>query len=296
MGYPLITEAIAHSSTSVTTPPARPKQFDIRRLYTAAALIPAVYLIIVHLSPWALTLLLIAVGSLALLELYRLSFQSRLNHVLVGVGLATFVLTLARSHVSLPLPELLLGGAFVIAVTASLVVTSAAHRWKDALITMFGVCYVGVTLSTIVSTRSLPTGEFLVLFLAVVTWASDTGAYYTGTLWGKHPLLPSISPKKTVEGVLGGLALAVAAAIVAQWWFASQLSLFDAVILGVLLTGTGLIGDLFESMIKRRTGVKDSGGILPGHGGMLDRLDSLLFTAPTFYYYVAYVRDLAPPL
>jgi phosphatidate cytidylyltransferase len=296
VGHPSITEAIAHSSTSVTTTPARPKQFDIRRLYTAAVLIPAVYLIIVHLTPWALTLLLIAVGSLALLELYRLSFQSRLNHVLVGVGSATFVLTLARSHVSLPLPELLLGGAFMIAVTASFVATSAKYRWKDALITMFGVLYVGVTLSTIVSTRALPTGEFLVLFLAVVTWASDTGAYYAGTLWGKHLLMPSISPKKTVEGVLGGLILAVAAAIVAQWWFASQLSLLDAFILGVLLTGTGLIGDLFESMIKRRTGVKDSGGILPGHGGMLDRLDSLLFTAPTFYYYVAYVRDLAPPL
>lgn len=295
MGHPSVTEATAHSSISVTTPPARTRRFDLRRLYTAAALIPAVYIIIVHLAPWALTLLLIAVGSLALIELYRLSFQSRLNHVLVGVGSATFVLTLARSHVSLTLPELLLGGAFTIAVTASFV-TASGHRWNDALITMFGVLYVGVTLSTIVSTRSLPTGEFLVLFLAVVTWASDTGAYYAGTLWGKHPLLPSVSPKKTVEGVLGGLILAVAAALLAQWWFASQLSPSDAVILGVLLTGMGLIGDLFESMIKRRTGVKDSGGILPGHGGMLDRLDSLLFTAPTFYYYVAYVCSLSPPL
>jgi phosphatidate cytidylyltransferase len=295
VGHPPVTEATAHSSISVTTPPARTRRFDLRRLYTAAALIPAVYIIIVHLAPWALTLLLIAVGSLALIELYRLSFQSRLNHVLVGVGSATFVLTLARSHVSLTLPELLLGGAFTIAVTASFVTTSG-HRWNDALITMFGVLYVGVTLSTIVSTRSLPTGEFLVLFLAVVTWASDTGAYYAGTLWGKHPLLPSVSPKKTVEGVLGGLVLAVAAALLAQWWFASQLSPSDAVILGVLLTGMGLIGDLFESMIKRRTGVKDSGGILPGHGGMLDRLDSLLFTAPTFYYYVAYVCSLSPPL
>ncbi|MBH0201477.1 MAG: hypothetical protein HP496_04035, partial [Nitrospira sp.] len=146
----------------MTTPPARTKQFDLRRLYTAVALIPAVYIIIVHLAPWALTLLLIAVGSLALLELYRLSFQSRLNHVLVGVGLASFVLTLARSHVSLTLPELLLGGAFVIAVTASFTAATAEHRWNDALITMFGVLYVGVTLSTIVSTRSLPTGEFLV--------------------------------------------------------------------------------------------------------------------------------------
>jgi phosphatidate cytidylyltransferase len=156
------------------------------------------------------------------------------------------------------------------------------------------VLYVGFPLGTVVSSRSLPAGESLVLFLAVVTWASDTGAYYAGTLWGKHLLLPSVSPKKTIEGLLGGLALAVSAALLAQWGFASQLSLSDALILGVLVTGMGLLGDLFESVIKRRTGVKDSGGILPGHGGMLDRLDSLLFTAPTFYYYVAYVRGLSP--
>ena len=295
MGHPPTTEAIAHSSISVTTP-ARTRQFDLRRLYTAAALIPAVYVIIVHLAPWALTLLLIAVGSIALLELYRLGFQSRLNRLLVGIGMATFVLVLARAHFSLSLVELLIATALILAVAVSFLSGPIDRRWKDALIILFGLLYVGFTLSTVVSTRSLPGGEFLVLFLAVVTWASDAGAYYAGTLWGKHLLIPSVSPKKTVEGVFGGLALAVAAAIVAQWWFASQLSLSDAVILGVLLTGTGLIGDLFESMIKRRTGVKDSGGILPGHGGMLDRLDSLLFTAPTFYYYVAYVCGLSPPL
>ncbi|UVT14737.1 MAG: phosphatidate cytidylyltransferase [Nitrospira sp.] len=280
----------------MTTSPARTRRFDLRRLYTAAALIPAVYVIIAYLAPWALTLLLIAVGSMALLELYRLSFQSRLNRLLVGIGLATFVMVLAHSHVSLGLPELLIAGTLVVGTAVFFVAPSAEHRWKDALIILFGVLYVGFPLSTVVSTRSLPSGEFLVLFLAAVTWASDTGAYYTGTLWGKHLLIPSISPKKTVEGVLGGLALAVMAALLAQQWFASQLSLSDALILGALLTGAGLIGDLFESVIKRRTGVKDSGGILPGHGGMLDRLDSLLFTAPTFYYYVACVRGLSPSL
>ncbi len=280
----------------MTTSPGRTRQFDRRRLYTAAVLIPAVYAIIVHLSPWALTLLLIAVGSIALLELYRISFQSRLNHVLVGVGMVTFMLTVARTHLSLTLPELLLGGVLVTAVSASFVATSAGHRWQDTLIAVLGILYVGVPLSTVVSTRTLPGGEFLALFLAVVTWASDTGAYYVGTLWGKHPLMPSISPKKTIEGVLGGLLLAIAAALLAHWWFVPQLSWSDAVLLGVLLTIAGLIGDLFESMIKRRTGVKDSGGILPGHGGMLDRIDSLLFTAPTFYYYIAYIRGLSPSL
>lgn len=296
MGYPLATDAIVHDSRSVTTSPTRTRQFDLRRLYTAAVLIPAVYIIIVHLATWALTLLLIVVGSIALLELYRLSFRSRLNYVLVGVGLAVFILTVARSHMSLSLPELLLGGACALAMTAIFVGTTSEYRWKDPLLALFGILYVGLPLSTVVSARVLPSGAFLVLFLAVVTWASDAGAYYVGTLWGKHPLMPSVSPKKTFEGLLGGLAGAIAAALVACLWFASELSWSDAVALGILLTLTGLVGDLFESVIKRRAGVKDSGGILPGHGGMLDRIDSLLFTAPTFYYYVTYVRGLLPPL
>ncbi|OQW29919.1 MAG: hypothetical protein A4E19_11240 [Nitrospira sp. SG-bin1] len=296
MGYPLTIKAIAHCSTSVTTPPTRPRQFDRRRLYTAAVLIPGVYVIIVHLAPWALTLLLVAVGSIALLEFYHICFQARFNRLIVGVGLAAFVLVVARDHLSLALVNLLAASALVGSIAVSLLSGEANSRVKDSLILLFGVLYVGVPLSTVVSTRSLPDGEFLALFLAIVTWASDTGAYYTGTLWGKHPLLPSISPKKTIEGVLGGLALAIGAALLAQWWFAARLTPSDALILGVLLTGTGLLGDLFESSIKRRTGVKDSGGILPGHGGMLDRIDSLLFTAPAFYYYVACVRGLSPPL
>jgi phosphatidate cytidylyltransferase len=278
----------------VTTPSAGSRRFDFRRLYTAAALIPAVYVIIVHLPPWALTLLLIAVGSIALVELYQICFQSRSNRLVIAVGLAAFVLVVARDHMSLSLSTLLAASALIVSIAVRVLSSQTDHRWKDTLIILLGVLYVGFPLGTVVSSRSLPAGESLVLFLAVVTWASDTGAYYAGTLWGKHLLLPSVSPKKTIEGLLGGLALAVSAALLAQWGFASQLSPSDALILGVLVTGMGLLGDLFESVIKRRTGVKDSGGILPGHGGMLDRLDSLLFTAPTFYYYVAYVHGLSP--
>jgi phosphatidate cytidylyltransferase len=295
VGYPLATEVLAHSSIFVTTSPARTRRFDLRRLYTALALIPAVFIIIAHIAPWALTLLLLVVGSIALLELYNLSFPSHLSRLLIGGGLTGFTLTLTHSHFSFSLPELLVGSVLVVAMTVSISAASTEHRWNDAVVILLGVLYVGFPLSTVVSIRTLPGGEWLVLFLAVVTWASDTGAYYAGTLWGKHPLLPSISPKKTVEGVLGGLVLAVGVAFLAQQWFTSELSLAEAVILGVLLTIAGLLGDLFESTIKRRTGVKDSGGILPGHGGMLDRLDSLLFTAPTFYYYVAYVRSVSPP-
>lgn len=233
-------------------------------------------------------------GFLALIELYRISLQSRPNHWLIGVGLAVSALVLARHDLPLALTDLL--AIATLALPAAMLLSSGPfeRRLKDTAIIAFGVLYVGFTLSTVASTRLLPGGEWFVFFLALVTWAADTGAYYAGMLWGKHLLAPSVSPKKTVEGAVGGLALAVGAALVAHVWFVPQLSLLDTLILGLLLTGSGLLGDLWESAIKRRVGVKDSGSILPGHGGMLDRLDSLLFTAPTFYYYVTCVRGISP--
>lgn len=295
MGYPLATDITDDSLTFVTTPPAVTRRFDLRRVYTAVILVPVIYTIIRYLPPWALTLLLIACGFLALLELYRISFQSRPNHMLIIVGLATSALILARRHLAFALTDLLIVLALACLVAMLFSSTPLERRLKDTIITLFGVLYVGYTLSTLVSTRSLPAGEWFVLFVALVTWAADTGAYYAGTLWGRHLLAPSVSPKKTVEGVFGGVAFATGAALLAHAWFVPQLSLLDTLVLGLLLTGSGLIGDLCESAIKRRVGVKDSGGILPGHGGMLDRLDSLLFTAPTFYYYVTCVRGISPP-
>ena len=278
----------------MTTPSTGTRRFDTRRVYTAAVLIPGIYVIICFLPTWALTLLLMVGGGLALWELYRISFQSRPNHALVGTGLAISALVLARHHLSYDLTDLFAVG--ILALSAALLLSPGPfeRRLKDTVITAFGIIYVGLALSTVTSTRVLSGGEWLVLFLAIVTWAADTGAYYAGTLWGKHLIAPKISPKKTVEGLLGGIGLAVVAALLAQIWFVRQLRPMDTVILGVVLTGAGLFGDLWESAIKRRVGVKDSGSILPGHGGMLDRIDSLLFTAPTFYYYVTWVRGIAP--
>lgn len=265
-------------------------------MYTAALLLPVIYAVIRYFPPWALTLLLIAGGSIALIELYRISFQSRPNRALIGIGLAVSAVTIARHHVMPAWPEILVVSVLALITAMLSLPAPIERRVKDTAITALGVFYVGFTLGTLVATRSLPAGEFLVFFVVLITWAADTGAYYAGTLYGKHLLAPSISPKKTIEGAFGGLVLAMVASLLAHAWFLPQLSLLETVVLAVLLTGSGLLGDLCESAIKRRGGVKDSGSILPGHGGMLDRLDSLLFTAPTFYYYVAYVRVLSPPL
>lgn len=271
------------------------RRFDARRVYTAALLIPGIYAIIRYLPSWTFTLLVIAGGSIALYELFRIAFGERRNPLLVALGLATTALLIGRSHLTLPLADLLVMGTLATVVAMLCSSAPIEFRFKDTTVTLFGTLYIGLMLSSLVSTRALPSGEWLILFVAFVTWAGDTGAYYAGSLWGRHLLAPTVSPKKTMEGLLGGVVVAVGAALLAHAWFLPQVPLLDAVILGFLLTGAGLVGDLCESAMKRSAGVKDSGGILPGHGGMLDRLDSLLFTAPTFYYYMILVRGLSPP-
>lgn len=126
------------------------------------------------------------------------------------------------------------------------------------------------------------------LFLALaLAFLSDTLAYFAGRAFGKHKLYEAVSPKKTIEGSIGGLVGGVAAMVgMGHYWLAPELPIPDAIVLGLIGSALGQIGDLVESMVKRTFGVKDSGNILPGHGGMLDRVDGLLFVAPLVYYYV----------
>ena len=134
-------------------------------------------------------------------------------------------------------------------------------------------------------TRGLENGFVWLLLLLIATWASDTFAYFVGRAIGKHKLAPLLSPKKTVEGAMGGVLGASLTALVFVK-LVPGLPLWPVVLLGALIGLASLLGDLVESALKRQAGVKDSGNIIPGHGGMLDRFDSLLFTAPLVYYIV----------
>jgi phosphatidate cytidylyltransferase len=148
-----------------------------------------------------------------------------------------------------------------------------------------GLAYVALLLSYFVLLRDLEAGRAWVLFVIAVAFAEDTGAYYVGRAVGGKKLCPRLSPGKTVAGALGGLGAAVAAALAFQAAFMPRLDLGTAAILGLLIGVAGQWGDLFESLLKRASGVKDSGRLLPGHGGLLDRIDSLIFSAPLVYYY-----------
>ena len=266
--------------------PTAATRFDLRRIYTILVLAPLLYAVIRYLPPLAFSGVVVLGGSLALFEFYRLCFDDRSHSWLIGIGLTGFAALILGTHwPGIIVPTLL--ATLICAISIPLFHRSPLEQnLRDSAMTVFGVLYLGLTLGMLSMTRLLPQGEWLIFFLLLVTWASDTGAYYVGTLFGRHRLAPTISPKKTVEGLVGGLIGAIIVAYVARWWFLPELSGLDCLILGTLLTIAGLWGDLTESAMKRSVGMKDSGGILPGHGGMLDRLDSLLFTAPVFYYYV----------
>ena len=273
------------------TPAAAPR-FDPRRIYTILVLAPLVYAVIRYLPPLVFSSVVVLAGALALFEFYRICFSDRSRAWLMGIGMTGFAALILGTHRPDIIGPTLLATLVCIISVPLLSRSPLEQSLKDGALTLFGVLYLGLTLGTLSMTRLLPQGEWLIFFLLLVTWASDTGAYYVGTLFGRHRLAPRISPKKTVEGLVGGLIAAIIVGYVARWWFLPELSGLDCLILAILLTVTGLWGDLTESVMKRSAGMKDSGGILPGHGGMLDRLDSLLFAAPTFYYYVTLASRL----
>ena len=156
----------------------------------------------------------------------------------------------------------------------------------SSAVAVLATTYVGMLTGSLIRLRNdFPDGWKLVFFLLLVVWLGDSGAYYFGKSFGKRKLSPRISPKKTVEGLIGGIATSVITAIVIHFTFFKTFPLVHAIIAGVILSFAGVIGDLAESMWKRSADVKDSGTLLPGHGGFLDRFDSILFTAPILYCY-----------
>jgi phosphatidate cytidylyltransferase len=182
--------------------------------------------------------------------------------------------------ISFPTASVLIAG-FIITLTYCLfVVDKPVNTW---LATSMGAIYLGVTLGQVVSLRFLPNGFYYVLFGFLVTWAADSAAYFVGVTVGRHKLWPRLSPKKTWEGTIGGFVAATAAgAFLAVVLPVGIGPVFGAVV-GFVAGVLALFGDLSISMIKRQVGVKDSGTFFLGHGGMLDRLDSLLFTLPFIY-------------
>jgi phosphatidate cytidylyltransferase len=264
----------------------------VQRVLTAVVFLPLFWLIVKKLGHAPYEALLVVAALVGLSEMFGLAAAcGHRCHRVLGVAAALLMLAsfafpavrleyaLAFSLCAIPVASLLRGGDF-------------KPAFGDIGATLFSASFVGILFGYLLGLRLLDdqpkgdeTGSDLVFLLFFVVWGSDTAAYYVGTLLGRRKLCPAVSPKKTVEGAIGGILGALLAAFVSRAWFMNRLEVGDCILLGGALGLVGIVGDLAESMLKRGAGVKDSARLVPGHGGLLDRVDSLLFSAPVLYFY-----------
>ena len=246
-------------------------------------------LILFKAPPMATVALVGVAGALGLAELFSMLAAGGIAPFRAAGAFAAAILYLRA--VTLGEPSLLPLAVIVIAAAALSRAEAMSTTVTAAAGTLFAAAYIGSLAGTLAALRVLPPvadGAWRVTLLLAIAMSSDTFAYFAGSAFGRHKLAPSISPGKTIEGLAGGLVGGVVAALAVRVLGLPALPAPAAVALGIVVASLGVTGDLVESLMKRWAGVKDSGHLFPGHGGMLDRLDSLLFGAPVLYYYFLY--------
>lgn len=260
--------------------PRLPKRFAERLAVAIPGIAVVVAAVIIGGALFALVAGIIAV--LALYELYGLAAAHR---PLRWAGFLGAILTIGLAWFDdRHLVGLLQGFALGLAMIA---IAGIMLRRRDGVtsrmaITLMGLAYIGLPLGVLVLARELPHGGGVVAVILVGTWAFDTAAYVGGSLWGRTPIAPRTSPNKTIEGTAIGAVIGILAVWVAglyQDWITG----YESLLLGAAICAGAYVGDLFESMLKRDAGAKDSGGLLLAHGGVLDRFDALLFSAVSGY-------------
>ncbi len=257
------------------------------RILSALVLLPVVLGTIWFLPP--IGTLVLALIALVAAFFEFVSLAERLGsgvYVLVSL-VATIATALAMVIPGVPLDAVFISALVVIGGIAVGRGQPDAARLREVAASLFPLVYLGVPLGALVAVRASVGREALLLLVATIV-ISDTGQYYAGRTLGRHALAPSISPKKTVEGAVGGLvAGTAAAALIGRYWLPG-VPVLELALLGAALVALGIVGDLFESLLKRSAGVKDSSALIPGHGGILDRIDSWLFAAPVYYVFLRY--------
>jgi phosphatidate cytidylyltransferase len=261
----------------------------VTRVLSGAALI-AVAVALVWFAPP--TLLLVAGEALLLLacaEYATLARASGFSVPMVVAGVASALTCAAFAGLKfVPLDAVLMSAMVVLGALTLPRWRGGADALGQAAASLFPLLYLGLPIGALISIRATRGREALFLLMLTVI-VSDTAQYYTGRLFGRRPLAPAISPKKTIEGAVGGFVFGtILLAVVGQWWLPT-VPLPVRVALGATIVVLGIVGDLFESMLKRSAGVKDSSTLIPGHGGVLDRIDALLFAAPLYYLVLKYV-------
>jgi phosphatidate cytidylyltransferase len=261
----------------------------LKRLISALCILPPLILIVQYGSPQQFLILITLVAVIALLEFYGL---------LAAKGVPCWSWLGIACGGSLPF-TFYVGGVTHHAALAAMIVLSflvglfARHEpvlsVQSIAFTLLGVFYVGWLLGYVLLLRLLSDGPQYVFSIFSIVWLGDAAALVCGKLFGRHKLAPKLSPGKTLEGSMGGLLGSLCGALVAGRWLIGTFTLGQCLAVGCLVAVLGQLGDLSESLLKRSTGAKDSGALIPGHGGILDKVDGILFAAPALYYYILYI-------
>jgi phosphatidate cytidylyltransferase len=261
-----------------------------KKIWTGVLVAPPLVALIALGPPLILSLMVFLATLLGLREFYCLTLpQSNSVVRMTGVGLGLFLsvaISYGNPQIAYPFFVFLLLVLFLVFMGTSenlLLSTSGVG------IMFLGMFYIGFLLSHVSLLRQLADGTLWVLFLVVTIWAGDVFAFLCGSLFGRHKLYPKISPNKTYEGLVGAIFGSSLVAFIFASLFLPRLEKGFSLLLGVSMGILGQFGDFTESMLKRSARVKDSGSFIPGHGGMLDRLDSFLFSAPFLYYSLLYL-------
>jgi len=271
------------------------KQISKKKIIAGSLLVPPILFLIVIGPPAFLSSMVLLATFFGLREFYALALpNAKRAERLTGIGLGlilSFLISLGGLEAMSPFLVFLLLFLSVLFLAISQNLPSTISHMG---ILLFGIFYIAFLLSHVSLIRNTAEGKVWVLFLIATVWAGDISAFLSGSLFGKHKLYPKISPNKTYEGLAGAIGGSILAALIYALLFIPQLDVASCILLAIGLGILGQLGDFSESMLKRSAQVKDSGSLIPGHGGMLDRVDSFLFSAPFLHYSLLYLLKETP--
>ncbi len=267
-----------------------------QRIITAAVALPLIILAVWFGDPY-FSLFFAAASAVGALEFYRMVSQSGKGHPLTYFGLlwavALTLSPLGLHYLNINLLPPIISAAVMLSLLGILLRPGRERAFPDWAWTAAGALYIGWLLSYWLNLNLLSQGREWVYLALLTVFANDSGAYFIGRRWGKRKLVPGISPGKTREGALGGLLSSLGGSAIVflllERFLAFSLPWWQVILLGFLISLFAQLGDAVESLLKRNLEAKDAGYLLPGHGGALDRLDSLIFVAPVVYCYVIWI-------
>lgn len=258
----------------------------LTRIISAIVLLPLFFFVIIK---GGIFIFLGALGAslIGLYEYFKVFEKNGYNPLAKTTYILTGIFFVAITFTSMAYSHIVLALGYIMILVGALLIIKKQIKLQDLMITLLGYIYIPVFISHI-SLLSME-GSVFIWLVFIFAWGSDTFAYFAGVTFGKHKLIPEISPKKTIEGSIGGILGSVLLTVLFAQYFGEQ-SIGYFIPLAIIGSIVSQVGDLFASAIKREFGIKDYGNLIPGHGGVLDRFDSILFTAPLTYYGITFIN------